>query len=202
MASAALTQSYSVRWVYANSSRLAGNVGYGWGSPLIVLDSGSNLQTSPLWVSFYAGADGSCRSSSTGTYQTQLQLRFGHDLVLTCLGSSSSWIQGLGQSLSRIARLGSTQPLKQDDYVEVANSTTSSPSSAVLSVSYIRVGEAANSMFEVVAAAISSVNDTSATRSLFVVFKEVLAEAAQYVPSPPSVQVYLPNDVLYPFYYE
>lgn len=58
-------------------------------------------------------------------------------------------------------------------------------------------------MFEIVSASLVEVKESGeeATRSLFVEWKEVMEEAQEYVPLPPSIQVYLPNDVLYPFYY-
>jgi|JI6StandDraft_1071083.scaffolds.fasta_scaffold18047_5 hypothetical protein len=58
-------------------------------------------------------------------------------------------------------------------------------------------------MFQIVSATYnpSSSNANSTNRmQLFVEYKSMDNSVLTYIPSPPSVEVYLPNDVLYPFY--
>lgn len=72
----------------------------------------------------------------------------------------------------------------------------------ILEISYSRIGTQKNSMYEVVLARLikGDTNSASGIYKLAIEFKEIANTPVDYVPPPPTAELYLPNDVLYPFY--
>ena len=157
------------------------------------------MRISPIRVNF-SDVSGNCLIGTA--FETPLQLKFGYDSVYTCIGTSSNFLANLTSTFNRISRLGSVQSSDTTSFATVTQTTSSNSNGvSILQIYYSRIGREGNSMFQVVyASALISSTSNNNRCQLFVEYKQVDSSVLTYVPSPPSVQAYLPNDVLYPFY--
>ena len=117
------------------------NVGYAFGSPLVIVDSNSVLKVSPIRV-FFADATGSCvLSNSAAPTESLLDLRFGHDSVHSCIGdSTSNFLDKLTSYINRISKLGYPPSNDAINFASVTNRSSSS-GDTILEIYYSRIGK-------------------------------------------------------------
>ena len=202
---------YNYQFIYDKQSyAYPVNQGYTFGSPLnliLNITSGSTINYykvfNPINLAFKK-KDGTCRTATTDTADPTdlITLSFGVNAIYSCIGSSSLIANNLASLFTYVGSFGlsSTNLL---DYVGVTvASGISSSQNIQLVFYYVSIGTAKNRQFQIVKAAVNGLNNPASGQpiSLFVEYQEVSSSVVMNVPSPPSVDAYLPDDFLYPFY--
>jgi hypothetical protein len=186
------------------------NQGYNFGSPLNLILNTTSASTINYYKIFnpinlaFKKKDGSCRTATSDVADPTdlITLSFGVNGIYSCTGSSSLIANNLASLFTFVGSFGlsSTNLL---DYVGVSVASGISTSQNVqLVFYYVSIGTFKNRQFQIVKAAINGLNNPASGQpiSLFVEYQEVSSNVVMNVPSPPSVDAYLPDDFLYPFY--
>lgn len=121
-------QSY---WTSSNNTKKSSNIGYSFGSPLIVVDVNNTIKLSPFRVNF-TDVSGNCFNSATTRFESLMHLQFGYDSVHTCIGTTSNFLTSLTNNINKIASLGSIQLNDTSNFVNVNVTTSSQPGIAIL----------------------------------------------------------------------
>lgn len=129
---------FATSWTFSNNIKRSANVGYAFGSPLLVVNANNTMRSSPLLVSFSDSA-GNCTVDST-VYETPMELRFGHDSVHTCIGGSSYFITNLLNTVKWISKLGYALSSDSSSFASVNSAPNTNDGVSILQIGYSRIG--------------------------------------------------------------
>jgi hypothetical protein len=194
-ATAAGVKTVQQRFEVSFGSNAVGVVrGYLKGDPLLVID-GTNVQRGRVRIPFNPGV-------CTANRFTNLKLQFLQNVAIFCWGSAAVDFTAIANTLKSISRYGPQSPLHSNDLIKVTvEDGAASWSSMNIQVFYSRVGPVSFQSYEIARVTVGpgSQSKLAPDKAVYLSFMELENAPKFFKADPPTVTVYLPDDVLYPF---
>lgn len=154
----------------------------------------------PLSLGFRKADGSTCRTSTSDSADGSLvRLTFGNNQFYSCKGDSSLLYANLKASFNYVGTMGSASTTL-GDFTAVTWPSIADTQSIKLNIFYQKVGAAENPQYYVTNMTVQDVSSLNQAHTIYIEYQELTTTPAMYIPPPPRVHAYLPNDFLYPFY--